>query len=228
MALLNRILSWIKGIFRKKSPHVSLPPEVKDPVKDPIDPVSKLPLLPRKYEYLSKYQTLTLRTEYAPEVYRLRDKIRFHRDRYEPISKETGVPWDIIGVIHYREVWPELTFTKHLFNGDPLTARTVQVPAGQPTKGKPPFTFEFSAIEALKYDRLAGKAGWDDIDRVGYALERYNGLGYRNHGVNSPYLWSFSNHYTSGYYVRDGVFDQNAKNKQAGTLVLLKALRETL
>ena len=30
-------------------------------------------------------------------------KIRANRARYEAVSAKTGVPWDVIAVIHYRE-----------------------------------------------------------------------------------------------------------------------------
>ncbi len=30
-------------------------------------------------------------------------KIEANRSRYEAVSAKTGVPWDVIGVIHYRE-----------------------------------------------------------------------------------------------------------------------------
>ena len=48
----------------------------------------------------------------------------------------------------------------------------------------------------------------DGFDQTLYELERYNGFGYRDRRpqVLSPYLWSFSNHYSRGKYVADGRF----------------------
>jgi hypothetical protein len=55
-------------------------------------------------------------------------------------------------------------------------------------------------------------------------LERYNGLGYANKGIPSPYVWSGTDQYKSGKYVRDGVFDANAVDKQLGCAGLLLAM----
>jgi lysozyme family protein len=44
--------------------------------------------------------------------------------------------------------------------------------------------------------------------------------------VKSPYLWSFSNHYTKGKYVADGHFDSNAVSQQCGGMVLLKRMEQ--
>ena len=56
-----------------------------------------------------------------------------------------------------------------------------------------------------------------------------NGFGYRrfHSGVLSPYLWSYSNHYTSGKYVADGTFDPDAVSKQCGSAVILRRMAET-
>ena len=57
-----------------------------------------------------------------------------------------------------------------------------------------------------------------------YKLEKYNGIGYRAHHVNSPYLWGGSNQYTRGKYVQDGVFSITAVSMQIGAMVLLKLM----
>ena len=61
-----------------------------------------------------------------------------------------------------------------------------------------------------------------------YQLEAYNGFGYRTRHpeVLTPYLWSFSNHYTSGKYVADGTWSPTAKSKQCGAAVILRRLAE--
>jgi hypothetical protein len=55
-------------------------------------------------------------------------------------------------------------------------------------------------------------------------LERYNGFGYRFWGPESPYLWSGSQHYTTGKFVEDGRFDIDAKSDQIGGAVLMWAM----
>jgi lysozyme family protein len=55
-------------------------------------------------------------------------------------------------------------------------------------------------------------------------LEEYNGLGYAARGVPSPYVWSGTDQYRSGKYVRDGVYDPNAVDSQLGCAGLLMAM----
>jgi len=59
-----------------------------------------------------------------------------------------------------------------------------------------------------------------------FAFESYNGFGSRRNGINTPYLWSFSNHYTKGKFIRDHVFDPEAVSDQAGAAVLLRRINE--
>ena len=61
-----------------------------------------------------------------------------------------------------------------------------------------------------------------------FRLEAYNGSGYRDKhpDVKTPYLWSFSNHYTRGKYVADGTFSGTAVSRQCGAAVLLKRLTQ--
>jgi hypothetical protein len=120
-----------------------------------------------------------------------------------------------------------LNFNTHLHNGDPLTQRTTHVPVGRPAEGNPPFTWEESAVDSLKYQGLDKWADWT-MPGVLYKLEEYNGWGYRLHhsDVLSPYLWSFSNNYTKGKYTADGSFSPDAVSQQCGAAVLLKILAE--
>jgi hypothetical protein len=55
-------------------------------------------------------------------------------------------------------------------------------------------------------------------------LEEYNGLGYAARGRPSPYIWSGTDQYISGKYVRDGVYDPNAIDSQLGCAGLLMAM----
>lgn len=112
----------------------------------------------------------------------------------------------------------------HLWNGDPLSRYTVNVPAGMPKIGHgPPFTFVESAVPALRYDGLDKVTDWTGA-AVGYYFERYNGWGYLSKPIVSPYLASWSNKYTKGKYVADHVYDPNAVSQQPGALTILKVL----
>lgn len=176
-------------------------------------------------EYAALWASMEIRASALPAISSTARKIIAARERYEAIEAATGVPWFVVGTIHAMECG--LRFDRHLHNGDPLTKRTVQVPAGRPAKGKAPFTFEASACDALMLKRLDAVPRWD-IPRIAYELERYNGWGYRLYHpeVASPYLWSGTTHYTRGKYVADSQWSATAVSSQSGAMALLKRIAE--
>ena len=153
-----------------------------------------------------------------------------YRDRYQVLETTTGVPWWFTGLLHLMESGCD--FRTHLYNGDPLTARTVNAPAGRPDAGEPPFTWEASAADACEYH------GWllDQVHRIQdgtpdwtlptvlWRFESWNGFGYRLHGVRSPYLWAGSNLEQPGRYITDGVWSPLAWSRQIGAAVILKTM----
>ena len=176
-------------------------------------------------EYQRLFDTCQIRPERLQEVESLIKNITQNRNRYQAVGDPLGIPWYFIGVIHCLEA--SLNFNKHLHNGDPLTARTVQVPNGRPKTGEPPFTWEQSATDALQIKKLDQVTDWS-FPATLYRLEAYNGFGYRalHPEVLSPYLWSYSNHYTKGKYVADGTFSLTAVSKQCGAAALLRRMAE--
>jgi lysozyme family protein/peptidoglycan hydrolase-like protein with peptidoglycan-binding domain len=176
-------------------------------------------------EYTLLYKSCLITPARKAVVDRIARGLAANRARYEKVGKAVGIPWYVVAVIHSMEAGGD--FTRHLHNGDALTARTTHVPAGRPRTGKPPFSWEESATDALEYQ---GFGKWTDWSVPGtlYKLEGYNGFGYRDHHPNvlSPYLWSFSNHYTRGKYVADGRFSATAISQQCGAAVLLRRLQE--
>jgi lysozyme family protein len=135
-----------------------------------------------------------------------------------------GVPWYFIACVHYLEC--SFSFKKHLHNGDPLTGYTVHVPAHRPKVGHaPPFTFEESAVDAIKLMKYDHVTNWS-LPFILLKLEGYNGFGYNRKGIRTPYLWSYSNHYTKGKYVKDGVYDANVVSSQLGAAVILKRMEQ--
>jgi lysozyme family protein len=173
--------------------------------------------------YRRLFDACVIRRERMAQVDALVKKLGARQPRYARVADAVGAPWFVVGVIHSLEA--SLNFSRHLHNGDPLTARTVHVPAGRPAQGSPPFTWEESAVDAL---RLRGMHRWSDWSVPGtlYQLEGYNGWGYRLHHphVQSPYLWSFSNHYKRGKYVADGQWSETAVSRQCGAAVLLRRM----
>jgi lysozyme family protein len=175
-------------------------------------------------EYRLLYATCVIDPSRETIVQGQAAKLLSGRARYEGIAADTpGMPWYLVGIIHGMEAG--YRFTSHLHNGDPLTARTINVPAGRPPTGTPPFTWEQSARDALQFEGLTGETNFS-IAHLLYFFEKYNGFGYRSHDVPSPYLWGFSNHYTSGKFVADHVFSPTAVSGQVGAAVLVKELEK--
>ena len=149
------------------------------------------------------------------------DSMLANKTRYAGIARafvNPGLKWWLVGVIHQMEC--SQNFSRYLGNGQPLNQVTTIEPIG-----RGPFpTFEAGAIDALKLQNANDITDWS-IDGVLHFLEGYNGYGYsKYHNMNSPYLWSGSNQYTSGKYVADGKFDANAVSQQVGVALLLKVI----
>lgn len=139
--------------------------------------------------------------------------------RYQAAEKRTGVPWYFIAVAHEREA--SQRWDTQLGQGDPLDRVSIHVP-----KGRGPFaTWEDGAVDALVHCPPYAYANKDwSIGGTLTMLERYNGVGYANMNRPSPYIWAGTDQYVSGKYVRDGVFDPAAVDKQLGCAGLLMAM----
>ncbi len=177
----------------------------------------------RKDVYTDLWDNVEIKPERRALVDRQVERINAGKSRYQAIEAVTNVPWYVIGLIHLRE--SNLNFDRHLHNGDPLTGKTYRVPAGRIPGKSPPYTFEESAEDALRYDKLTDITDWS-IERIAYVFEKFNGFGYVKRGVNSPYLWASTNHYTRGKFVRDGVYSSTHVDTQLGVMAVLKALFE--
>lgn len=176
-------------------------------------------------EYQMLFDTCQIGEAHQAEVNKTAQRMLGAQERYEEVAGALGMPWHVVGVIHSME--GSLSFSTHLHNGDPLSARTVHVPAGRPLAGAPPFTWEESAIDALKLERYHTWSDWS-LPGTLYKWETFNGWGYRRDhpDVKSPYLWSCTNHYTQGKYVSDGVWSPTARSRQVGAAALLRRLSE--
>jgi len=141
------------------------------------------------------------------------------KSRYRTVSAMTGIPWFVIAVIHERECSQD--WMGCLAQGDPWNRISIHVPAG-----RGPFkSWEEAAVDALV--NCAPYAARNKDWSVGGALtklEEYNGLGYAVRGRPSPYIWSGTDQYRSGKYVRDGVYDADAIDIQLGCAGLLTAM----
>jgi lysozyme family protein len=179
-----------------------------------------------KDSYPKLFETCKVRPDRANQIEWYVNKITSakYRTQYEKLEDDICVPWWVIGVLHALEA--TFNFDTHLHNGDPLTARTYHVPAGYPKTGSPPFTWAESAKDALDIKKWNNRTDWHLASTL-YRIERFNGFRSREiYGINSPYLWSFSNHYTKGKFVADNVWDGNAVSNQCGAAVILRVLTD--
>lgn len=175
-----------------------------------------------KAEYEAYYKACTVRSGREENVAYYVKRLNQGQAVYEQVGRDLGgIPWAFIGAIHGMECG--FNFAGHLHNGDPLTARTVNVPAGRPVTGSPPFTWRQSAVDALTMKGFHDVTDWS-VPRMLYLLEKYNGFGYRMQRMPTPYLWSFSNLYEKGKFVQDHRFDPEAVSKQCGAALMLKAV----
>jgi lysozyme family protein len=186
-------------------------------------------------EYWKLFLECRVNSDKLAEVQRIANSISLNRVRYQTVTTGLGsMPWWFVGLIHSLE--GGLSFTTHLHNGDPLTGRTTHVPAGRPVanpaanpKQAPsatnPYTWEESATDALRQKNLNAWADWSIVGSL-FQLEAYNGWGYRMYHpkVLSPYLWSFTNHYTKGKYASDGKWSATLVSAQAGAAAILRVL----
>jgi len=176
-------------------------------------------------EYQQLFSTMEVNPDHFGDVDKIVAKILPEKTKYEAVARAVKAPWFFVAAIHNME--SGLRMDRHLHNGDPLTARTKQVPANRPPTGNPPFSWQESAVDALKLRKIDAVSTWN-LERILYELEGYNGWGYRlyHQHVKSPYLWSFSNHYTRGKYVADGTWSDTARSQQCGAVVIIRRLEQ--
>ena len=143
--------------------------------------------------------------------------------RFELVAEILGLPWQLIGLI--AEMESACNWESNLHNGESWRRVTKLVPEGRGPFG----SWEQAAMDALKdvnkthSDWIDDVPGWSIYELLRF-LERYNGGGYMRRGVNSPYLWSGSNHGLDvGKYVSDGDggYKADAVSKQVGAAIIL-------
>jgi lysozyme family protein len=220
-ALLERTSALLQALNRaERSP----------PDRDPASGVGAATAARPAFEeirdgYIQLFNSCSIREEHVSDVKWCVGKLTDsdNRQLYNRVAEETCAPWYFIGIIHAMEA--SFDFHTHLHNGDPLRAKTVQVPGGRPPVWDPPNDWASSAIDAITFDHFADQPDWS-LARTLYNWEGYNGWRSRAMGINTPYLWSFSNHYSKGKFVADNVWNADAVSRQCGAAVMLKALVE--
>lgn len=176
-------------------------------------------------EYWNLWTSTVVDHSHFDEIFNAANTILTNWSRYKAVGDQFSIPPYVVGVIHYREA--SFDFNTYLANGDPLfdkqgnAIKTVHVP-----QGLGPFkTWEDAAIASIQ--NMGWGQGWHwDIVNALENLRSYNGTGYElYHKMNTPYLWSFTNHYTKGKYSDDGKWDADLIDHQSGCVPILLALK---
>lgn len=141
-----------------------------------------------------------------------------NESRYLSVSKIIGVPTWVIGALHYRE--SSFDFKTWLANGDPLTGKTVHMPVGL----GPASSWEEGAVISLKHEGWGPGMQWDLANALIHCRD-YNGKGYDNRGIESPYIWASTNQYKSGLFTSDGHFDPNKVDHRLGVAAIAIGLK---
>lgn len=169
--------------------------------------------------YATKYASMQIVAEHLNDIRaaaRLIVKYKFQL--YTKAEARTGVSWVMFGLAHLREssCRPE----SQILNGEQWRFRTQLVPKGL----GPWLSWEDAALEGARRHGWVKEKGWPIPTILAY-LERYNGMGYAKRDLDSPYVWSFTNHGLGvGKFVADGRYDPKAVDKQAGVAPVLKCL----
>lgn len=138
--------------------------------------------------------------------------------------RKNGVPATVLFGLHYRE--SDNDFTANPAQGDPLTHRSVHVPKGRIPGVPPPYTFAQAAEDAYYVVDRLDLRDWRHLESALDAVENFNGPGYRNRGVPSPYVWAGTNIYQRGKFVADGRYSPTALDAQLGVAAILMRMNE--
>lgn len=178
-----------------------------------------------RHDYQQLFTTCVVHLERAAEVDEITNALVTERERYQTVGERLNLPWFVVAVLHEADAGR--AFNVHLHNGDPLTERTRHLPDGRPVEGEPPFRWEDSAVDALRFYHFDLCQDWS-IAGILFLLEGRGGWGYRLHHpeVPSPYLWNYSTHYTQGKYVTDDTWSETSVAQRCGAAVLLRRLAE--
>lgn len=169
-------------------------------------------------DYSARWAAMIVRSDRMAAADAIVRRMASREARYRAVTDALGVPWWFLAAIH--ELEHSGRFTTSMTVTDPI-----DVPPGQPIPN--------ATISDAQWDdtartllRSRGLPSWHDwsVPGAAYQWERFSGFGYRSHDVPTPYLWSYSNQYRAGKFIRAGVFSPTTVSQQAGALVLLRRL----
>lgn len=183
-----------------------------------------------KADNTDRWNRASLNADRVKEFEKVAKALMSGYDKYRDVSMRVSqmpncheVPWYVIAVIHEREA--SRRWDRNIAQGDPWCVVSTHVP-----QGRGPFkSWEDAACDALVNCApfAAKNIDWS-IGGTLTLLERYNGLGYASMKppLPSPYIWSGTNQYTKGKYVKDRDFRPEVVDKQVGCAGLLIAMSQ--
>lgn len=131
-----------------------------------------------------------------PAIEKIARRIVSGRAQYDVISRASHVPWFVVGIIHALD-------------------------------GELRWNAEWEATAAAnRFKARLPRSRWNSIEDIASALEEWDGLGYRQRGVHSPYLWGWTTAHIAGRIVGDGVFLPGAEAEAPGAMAVLRAMVE--
>ena len=157
--------------------------------------------------------------EWKDRISQAVQRVLVNKDAYLAASKRTnGIAWGFFACTHWLEA--SCNPGCQILNGQSWKQVTTLEP-----KGRGPWdSWEDAALDGIAYQKVTPEET-STLQKLLRRLEQWNGFGYRNLGVDSPYLWSGTNHGVGvGKYVRDGVYDRNAVSAQVGCAPILARL----
>jgi lysozyme family protein len=194
------------------------------PTTDDSLPTKSKSNAPRAKKYEKIVQTLKpeLSSKQQASLKQFEDIFQKNKAKYEAVAKRLNVPDELVALtakaiwaIHCRE--GSCDFSTYLHNGEKLGKPTTLQPIGVSFNN-----WEDAAVDAikLKLSAVGGKVPQSLPEWLSFS-EIYNGLGYENKGVPSPYVLAGTTAYQKGKYVADGKYDANHVDQRLGVAVLL-------
>lgn len=182
-------------------------------------------------DQLARWKAAKLDPRRSIELDKLVDRWRQTSARYDGVQRmvPNGVPAAVAFCLFYREC--DNDFRCSPAQGDRLDKCSVNEPRGRIPGKTPPFLWSDAAYDAYYVVDHLDRTRWGDVPLALDKIESFNGFGYRAKGVAAPYLWAGTTLYgingaPAGKYVRDGVFDRSARDKQLGVAAIMLRMRE--
>ncbi len=165
------------------------------------------------------------------------EKFEANKAKYNKVGEAANLPPILVAAIHRNESG-NMNFDSYLHNGEKLGKLTVKVPKGVLfAKGE----WEAAAIHALggniqdnngresnKYakslrEKIGLSSSTEDVGKIFAFAEAYNGLGYRNKGQRSSYIYAGTNLMEAGRFTADGKYNPDETSSGIGVAAFIMA-----